>query len=331
MGDVESQSLRVVQFNLENLFVYLDQYSQQDLTQLSEDQWQKMSISLHPNKPLKKLWSLAKIIHDLDPDILMLNEVGGPESLHNFNKYFLHDAFHRHITEGNSDRGIDIGYLTRRTLPFEFRLETHRERDIDFNYPHELLLNPPPPSHKFSRDVSELHMLTPNSEELQLIFLLVHLKSKLDSDGIDPSGTLRRSAEVTALAKIYNERRALHPQCPFVVAGDFNGQAGPETPGPEFSDLHNLTDLTELWSHLGVKQSERQTLVQLAPEAKSNPQQLDYFFLSPEALASVVATGCGVYRFKDVWGQDLPPPRSMAEKYSLPSDHFPIVLTINQN
>ncbi|MDX9730625.1 MAG: hypothetical protein RBT63_02535, partial [Bdellovibrionales bacterium] len=57
-------------------------------------------------------------------------------------------------------------------------------------------------------------------------------------------------------------------------------------------------------------------------------KQLDYVFL-PERLRSRVETeGTWVYRFKDESGQYRTIPRNQNEKRLLPSDHYPVVLTL---
>jgi len=67
--------LKFMQLNAENLFLYIDKYEGQDLTQLNEKQWQQLSIASVRNKSLKKTRWLAESILSEDPDIVFLNEV----------------------------------------------------------------------------------------------------------------------------------------------------------------------------------------------------------------------------------------------------------------
>ena len=103
------QKLRLAQFNVENLFVYMDRYKGQDLRTINNQDWQAMSSSTTPNKPIDKAWAIARTIKDLDADVVMLNEVGGEESIKNFCNYFLDNAYVPYLIEGNSHRGIDVG------------------------------------------------------------------------------------------------------------------------------------------------------------------------------------------------------------------------------
>src|SRR5690606_24436372 len=145
-------------FNVENLFVFMDRFNDQDLRQLPEKTWQSLSTSITQNKPLQKLWALARCIEEMNPDILCLNEVGGLESLENFNKHFLESRYESHLVEGNSHRGIDVGYLIKKDHAFKPLLISHKNRPIDFLYPHETEGPGKSKSHYFSRDVAELRL-----------------------------------------------------------------------------------------------------------------------------------------------------------------------------
>ena len=209
-----SGRLRLVEFNTENLFLYLDHYAGQDLDKVTEKEWQRFSASTTPNKPLQQIREIARCVRDLDPDILMLCEVGGVESLQNFSRLFLGDTYKAHLLEGNSDRGIDLGYLVKRDLPWTYDLLSHKNRSIDFLYPHERmsketgydhLRSARVKSHRFSRDVLELRIFEATEKPPVLILLLVHLKSQLDRNRIDPGGRDRRKAELEKLVVIYKE------------------------------------------------------------------------------------------------------------------------------
>jgi hypothetical protein len=152
------------------------------------------------NKPLEKTLSIAETIKHYSPDVLMLSEVGGKESLVNFNKHFLNEEYEVLLLEGNSDRGIDLGYLVKKNLGLKPEVESHKKRPIWFLYPRELKEYKKitrKNSLKFSRDVLELKLK--KDDETWMIFLLVHLKSKLDMDKKDFEGRARRQAELKEL------------------------------------------------------------------------------------------------------------------------------------
>ncbi|MCB0356805.1 MAG: hypothetical protein KDD40_07340, partial [Bdellovibrionales bacterium] len=151
-----SKSLRLMQFNMENFFLYLDKELPPHWPDLSEDQWQNLTLSTTKLKSLEKLKNIKSTIEAVDPDVMILSEVGGKESLDNYNKFFLEDKFHVQLIEGNSDRGIDIGYLIKKDLDLNFLLISHKERPLHFLYDHER--DSQKKSHYFSRDVAELRL-----------------------------------------------------------------------------------------------------------------------------------------------------------------------------
>ncbi len=341
MSYFRTSRIRLVDFNVENLFVFLDRldpHSTRTLTELPEKEWQKLSSSTIPNKPLAQVKEIARAVLDLDPDILMLCEVGGRESLANFSRIFLNDAYVPHLIEGNSDRGIDLGYLVKRNLPFTFDLISHRHRSIDFLYPHELqsiesgyghLRSAQKTSHKFSRDVLELRVYEDADQPPVLVSLLVHLKSQLDRSRIDPQGRDRRRAELEKLVQIYNELTTeFGPGTPIVLSGDFNGSAALPKPDPEFTALYDRTPLLDCLEIAGVPQDERFTHMQIYNNRTGTNRQLDYIFVPPELKARVDHENTWVYRFKDEHGMTQIIPRNLNEKRLLPSDHYPVVLTL---
>lgn len=341
MSFFSESRLRLVEFNVENLFVFLDHHHGQDLSSVTEKEWQSFSASTIPNKPLKQVRELARAIADLDPDIVMLCEVGGVESLANLSKHFLSDRYAAYLLEGNSDRGIDIGYLVRRSLPFTYDLISHKHRAIDFLYPHEQLTQETGfdhlrsariVSHKFSRDVLELRVFDESPTEPVLIILLVHLKSQLDRNRIDPGGRDRRKAELVKLVKIQKEiEDEFEGRVPVVLTGDFNGSAARPNPDVEFEAIYRESKLEDALEWAEQPHDERFTYMQLS-NSRNRPginKQLDYIFLPPLLGSRVNKKETWVYRFKDEVGMTMLVPRNFNEKKLLPSDHYPVVVTLD--
>jgi len=323
------KTLRLVQYNVENLFLFLDLYKGQDLRKVTEQEWQKLSSSNTQNKPLHKVWALAKVIEDIQPDILMLNEVGGIESLENFNKHFLGSRYKVLLKEGNSHRGIDVGYMVRANLIDKSILITHRDRPIHFLYPHESQTPSGGKSHYFSRDAAELRLFRPGENSPRLVILLTHLKSKLDPDGVDPEGKLRRAAELRTLIELYKElRHEIGPDVPVVIGGDFNGIASKTSTEPEFLSLHSDTDLIEVLELANTAPEERFTQVQVNPAGRQMFLQIDYIFLSKTLQSCLVENGTYVYYYKNELGHRQQWPKNLEERSKLPSDHYPVVTTI---
>lgn len=329
-------SLKVLLLNAENLFLLSDQDLTADHLNLDQVKWNRLSTSIYDNKPLEKAKALAKIVHETNPDLIMLCEVGGIESLQNFNRLFLEEKYSPALIEGNSDRNIDVGYLIRKNLGFYFDIITNKNRPINYLYPHErksLETGYPVKakvgtSHKFSRDVAELHLFQHDREKPFFIFLLTHLKSRLDPENVDPNGFERRQAELKTMLDIYRDLEKKHDyKVPISVAGDFNGNASPFGTDPEFADIYT-TDLQDVCAMAGIKDEHAATFFQVGRGAKTDGKQLDYCFLSPVAAQYLNKTSVQVYRYKDHLGQPFDPPTTLEAKMKLPSDHYPIVFEL---
>ena len=329
---------RFVSFNVENLFLYFDEAPTKPVREMNEVEWRRLSRSTIENKELAKVLEIARTVDDLNPDILMLSEVGGRESLSNFSRYFLNDRYAPHLIEGNSDRGIDLGFLVRRDLPLKYDMVSHKNRRLDFLYPHERqsketgythLRSGRVNGHQFSRDVVELRCFAESDERPAFIIMQVHLKSPLDPDRIDPGGRDRRRAELEMLVKIHAEVRAEfgHPEVPIFISGDFNGTVFGERGESEFEAMR-AGDLKCCFDLAGVAEDERFTWMYLNNRRPGVFRQLDYI-LVPSVLKSRVDTeNTWVYRFRDEHGSYRVVPRNQNEKRLLPSDHYPVVLTL---
>ncbi len=329
-------NLKFMLLNAENLFLLWDEKPPVDFLNLNEKQWKDLSSSVFPNKPLRKLKEIASIFLEVDPDIIMLTEVGGEESLQNFNEHFLQNNFYTALIEGNSDRSIDVGFLINKRCGFHFHIETNKNRSINFLYPHEkeslakgINTEHIPTSHKFSRDVAELHLFKTKKEEPFLITLLTHLKSPLDPDYIDPQGAERRQAELKTLVQIYNEQKNNYKDCPIIVCGDFNGNASRHNTDKEFKDLYQLTDLEDVLELNNTPIIERQTFFHVRSGGKSEGRQIDFCFLGDSVKKNFQNTKSFIYRYKNELGIRIHAPSTIEEKEYLPSDHYPIIFELH--
>lgn len=321
-----NQAFKVVQLNAENLFVFMDFYQNEKLSNLTEVQWQNLSGSTQSNKPLLKTRWLAEAITDMDPDLLLICEVGGWESAQNFNHYFLQDRYEVLMAEGNSDRGIDVAYFLKRNWGFSSLLLTHKDKLLDFNYP----LDPPEKNHSFSRDALELRLFQPQSSEPWLCAFNLHLKSKLDREGIDPYGRSRRKAELRAFLEVFRaSRKELGEKTEYLIGGDFNGIHSPSAlKEPEFDRLHEEENLLEVFEACGVPQEERATQIQFQGQ-KPIPLQIDGIWVSKSLQKALIRESTGVYLYKSDLGVKLPYVRSLGQRLAMPSDHYPVMTSIN--
>lgn len=324
--------LKLGLFNAENLFLLFDHEIPLHYQKMNEAQWQKLSSSVYENKSLEKCLQIAQLIKEQSPDIMMLCEVGGLESLKNFNKLFLEDLYQPVLIEGNSDRNIDVGFLIRKQSPFFFDINSNRHYPLELVYPHEQQSlqsgYSSAVSHLFSRDCVELRLFKTDRENPYLLILLTHLKSRLDPEKIDPGGTEKRGAELKAVVNIYKNIRQQMPDIPVILAGDMNGYAGQPNPDPEFSLLYNETDLKDVLEVSQINSERRFTFYQIKSGGRSEGKQIDYCFLSPELHPCVIHTETSVYQYKDEFGFAIDRPKTMEEKSRLPSDHYPIFFTL---
>ncbi len=310
-------------WNVENLFLYLDNYKNENFESMTEDHWQSLSTASPPNKPLKKVLGLKRCIEDIQPDIIMLNEVGGLESLENFNLYFLNSQYLVKLIEGNSDRGIDVGYLVKKELPLNTKIHSNKLEPIDLRFGHAN----EPQSYFMSRDISELHF-TNGTNSTQLVLLLTHLKSKLDPENIDKEGVVRRTAEAKLLTNIYLKRQQEHPNIPVLVCGDFNGILS----DPGHSEFQSLRDKTDLVDSMNYSEKDapldRVTQIQFRFQKRFH-YQFDYILIHPRFSEKIQSKETYIYYLKDDQGQNLRLPNTLEERFRLPSDHYPVLLTLN--
>jgi hypothetical protein len=329
--------LKVMLWNVENLFLLSDQPLTDEHLKLDQVRWNKLSTSIYENKPLEKTKTIAKIILEENPDVLMLCEIGGLESLQNFNRLFLGDAYSAVLIEGNSDRNIDVGFLIKEGRPFYFDINSNKHRLINYLYPHERQSNETGysktgkvmTSHKFSRDAVELHFFLHDRSKPFLIMILTHLKSRLDPNGFDPNGFERRQAELKTLLEIYQElEKQFQGQVPIAVAGDMNGNASHIETDEEFKPIYLTSQLKDVCELAQLSAESSATFYQVGRSSKAEGRQIDYCFLSPLLATLLDPKSVRVYRFKGALGMPLDPPSTLDAKLLLPSDHYPLIFTL---
>lgn len=302
--------------NAQDLFLFMDKidHTKESVMGLSHINWQLMSSSLFSNKSKEKCLILAQTIKDADADVVMMTEVGGPESLANFARFVLNDEYLSLSLPSNSERGIDLGYLIKKKHAFKSEIHSH----IDFPLPL--------PAGRFSRDVLRLDLKT--EDQMSMIFLLVHIKSKLDLKKADFEGRTRRSLEVKGLIDIYLDLQSRYPDIPIVVGGDMNGHAGERETEEEFKQIYELTDLKDIAYLAKVPEAERFSYVYFNRGGNRFVQQIDYLFLSEKFSSLIVTTGCYFPRYRYLSGAPMPIPKRLEQKNLLPSDHYPFVATL---
>lgn len=306
-----SGKLKILVFNVQDLFLFLDKYAGEDLSQLTEDQWRSFGSGLTPNKSLEKLIGLKKVFDEIKPDLAILVEVGGRESLHNFNRYFLNSYYQCFSQGSNSGRGIDVVMMAAPHLSAQF-------------YSYKKI--PHLKNQYFSRDIPVLKIFRKKKHCLTLMG--VHLKSRLNLDGKDHGGMNKRKNELEGLLRLYQKETREAPQVPILIGGDFNGLAHTDYREHEFNELFGKTNLIDFLEALEVELNERYTHIFFKKSGKAIRSQLDYVLMDKKFLSLLNPSQCFVYRYKNEYGDRLQIDR-LSEKFDLPSDHFPLVLEMN--
>lgn len=298
--------------NAQDLFLFMDKHDGTSLKSLTEIKWQLMSSSLFNNKSKEKCLQLAQAIKDAEADIVMMTEVGGPESLHNFSKFVLNNEYLALSLPSNSDRGIDLGYLIKKDLNYEVDVHSY----VDYVLPF--------PAKRFSRDVLRLDLKQNN--EVKAILLLVHIKSKLDLRRTDFEGRTRRVLEIKALLEIYQHLQKFN--VPILIGGDFNGHAGERDTEEEFLPIYKETDLKDIAFLAQIPEEERFSYIYFNRGGNRFVQQIDYLFLSEKYAHLIDPAECYFPRYKNSLGAPLPIPKRLEQKSILPSDHYPFLATL---
>jgi endonuclease/exonuclease/phosphatase family metal-dependent hydrolase len=304
---------KIMVLNAQDLFLFMDKHGGGPVSELNEIKWQLMSSSLFSNKPKEKCELLAYNILETDADLVMVTEVGGAESLSNFAKFLLNDKYQCFTLPSNSDRGIDLGYLVKKSSGWECKIQTHVHYKL------------PEPAYRFSRDVLRLDVS--EDGKLKFIALVVHIKSKLDMQRKDFEGRTRRVLEVKGLLDIYQELEKLN--VPVLIGGDFNGHAGEIDTEEEFKQIYERTDLKDVALLSEVPEEERFSYVYFNRGGNRFVQQIDYLFISEKYSGIVVKGECFFPRYKNLHGAPLAIPQKYEHKHLLPSDHYPFLATLN--
>ncbi len=278
-----------------------------------------------PLKSQEKCRSLAEAILDINADVMALSEVGGEESLITFKEKYLEDKYLHSLIQGNSDREIELGFLIKKDTGYSFEHLTHRNSEIPLNYKSDdpMLQGP----WFMSRDIAELRLLKDGEEKL--IILNVHLKSRLDVEGLDNESTMRRKAEVELLIDTFQAiDKKFDSKVPIMLMGDFNGHARPGG-HPEFQRIHDDTELKDVLEVMNLPRDERASHVYFDRLKSPIHDQLDYLFLPTSLQSKVKVETSGLYYYKDQDGIPYKRPQFPHEGYALPSDHLPIVVDLD--
>src|SRR5262245_46342627 len=219
----------------------------------------------------------AQVIRDVDADVMGVIEVDDRIALKRFNDQLLPavgGAAYDHVMliDGNDDRGIDVGFMSRASYPIA-SMCSHVD-DMNGSGP------------VFSRDCPEYEIELAGGQKI--LVLVNHLKSK--GFGGQASSNARRLEQATRVRAIYDERLASGTSL-IAVIGDLNDY--PDG-GPLDPLLKNGGTLKDVSAHPAYQDDGRPGTFKNGTKT----QKLDYILLSPALFQKV--TSAGVFR-TGVW------------------------------
>ena len=277
--DADSGLVKIATFNAENFYMLLDRdYSSEEFGLLANTDYLSMNKSIYnPNKDLDKIGAIARTILDEDFDFVGLSEVGGLETLENFNRYYLDGRYECHLHQENSNRGIFVGALVR-TGRFRYT----KAKNMAGGFSRNLLKvtlglgsglrsglgTELKPGHGPGTETGPVTVHRSGLRATELVIFVVHLKSQYGND----LGIEQRIREVRQLARLLPRRRC-------IVMGDFNGILIRGEHQFEFEPLMELP-FRDVQEALGVPIPQRFTHFYFG--ARPNFSQLDYILCSDD-------------------------------------------------
>ena len=200
-------------------------------------------------KPRHEVRPLARMIDQVEADILALQEVGSQASLEQLNGLLEKPYEHCHCLPGNSNRSIHIAVLSR----IKPQICSHRDRQLWDEHGHpieyfaseaELAKGVMQPL-RMQRNVVQIEFSDfrssasggqpvdqPSDTPRGITLFAVHLKSKGNAPWQTLGSDLIRAAECRLLAQLVLDYQQRIENIPIVVLGDFNDLAASDALKP---------------------------------------------------------------------------------------------------
>ncbi len=249
----------------------------------------------------------AKVIHDVDADIIAIVEAEDRPSLVRFNEELLGGRYrHAMLVDGNDERGIDVGLMTGPNFEIEsIRSNVDAEDGVGTI---------------FSRDCPEYRVRTPSGATVYV--LVNHFKSKSGGGG---QKRQRQAAEVRRFAD-----RLIAQNHHVVILGDFN--EGPPTGSSQAVNLNplyaNSSPLVDCYSLATFSVGGRPGTF----DSCGLSNRFDYMFIS-QSLQPFFQRG-GLFR-KGLWGSRKTRPTDwdtypdITKSTEQASDHAAVFIDLN--
>lgn len=226
----------------------------------------------------KAIENTARVVREINADIQCVVEADNRIALNRFNTTLIpnvggHKFDHVMLIDGNDDRGIDVGIMTKQQFVIN-SIVTH----VDDVIGQEKI---------FSRDCPEYEIGTPNGNKL--LVLINHLKSK--GYGSSAQSNAKRERQAKRVREIYDDRIGKGWDY-IAIVGDFNDTPASNPLQPLLGNGSDLIDVTQHSTFVGDSR----------PGTFANgtaSEKIDYILMSPK-LANKAQKG-GIER-RGVWG-----------------------------
>lgn len=247
----------------------------------------------------------ARVIDDIDAHIIGIVEAEDRPSLLRFDRDLVGRYQHVMLVDGNDDRGIDVGLMTK--VGFDIAsIRSHVDDEDDVGV-------------VFSRDCADFEVQMADGAPLHV--LVNHFKSQSGGGGAKRARQAIRAREIVDELVAAGERA--------VVLGDFNeGQVDEETPAANFGPLFDPDGpLVACYDLPGFDTGPRPGTF----DSCSIRNRLDYIFVTKGLVPAV--TGGGLFR-QGLWGSRKTRPTAwdtypdMADGHQQASDHAAVFIDL---
>jgi len=247
-----------------------------------------IALQNYPIDPIAVV-NKARVIADVNPDILILQEIEDRASLAEFNEEFLakyckpfQQTF---VVQGNDKRGQEIGILTRNG----FQIKSVRSHIYDLNCLGEIV---------FDKDLVEYEILTAKGNSIWI--LATHLQEQTEDKNFSDD---TRTGQTEKIAEVYNHLYS-EGKKHIAVVGTLNAVSYCYSLSPLLLKT-NLKDVTKHPSfNVDFDKGKDAGYYSLgAYRMGVNIKQKDYLLLSPELFTKVRSSGLNR---KGIWPDKRP-------------------------
>lgn len=287
------------------------------------------NLQLKDAKSEGQLLQMKRVFDDINADIYVLQEVFSRESLQYLVREFLGDKYHVVVERGNDERGIQVGFLIKKSLNVSYEIQSHKDLRLQNDYGVY-----PRGTPIFARDLPALYLRQMDGsnarakDDPDLVVLGAHFKSKRPTAG-DFESTNRRELEARTAAQIFSEiNNRYDGKVPVALLLDSNASYQ----AAETQSLRSVAQETLSIAPNKITEEDRVTHTYHPRKGMMNAKQVDMQFVN-KALATRLLKSY-VYRFKDTNGKNKvyegkweskEYPLTIKHRNTNPSDHMPVV------